>query len=107
MDQLEIPEGGPREAYHIWVERDVTIMGYGWEVYRFYPVFARRPDAAGFLRRHSLSDVFRQAQIRGEYRDVMPEAREAMRESANFDDGTSALLKWKIGLDHHQQAHSV
>src|ERR1700722_20228725 len=102
MNQLEIPEGGPREAYHIWVERDVTIMSYGGEVIRFHSVFLRRPSRFGFLSLHPFGDVFGEAEIGGEDGHVMPEARQTVRQRANLDDGTSALLKRKIGLDHHQ-----
>ena len=74
MDQLEIPEGGPGEAYHIWVEGDVTIMSYGREVNRVHAVFPRRPSRADFLGRHPRSNVFREAQVGRKYGDLVPQA---------------------------------
>src|ERR1700678_266207 len=107
MDQLEFPEGGPREAYHIWVQGDVPIMRYGREVDGLYSVFPREPSSADFLGGHARRDVLREAEIGGENRDVVAEPGNAVREGANFDDGTAAFLKRKIGLDHHQHTHSV
>src|SRR5271156_3224848 len=77
------------------------------EINSFHAVFLRAVAPLTSFKGHLGSFWFTQSQIGGQYGDLMPAQRKAMRERADLDYWTTSVLEWEVRLNCHQNTHSV